>query len=109
MSLETTSKFIRKLRRSPFARSVAVLATGSAIAQVIPLIALPLVSRLFDPADFGVATLFLSISTIFGIILTLHYDRAIVLLKDAAAANRIMAIAVTSSLVSLFSCLVLYL
>ena len=99
MSLQRKSKFIRELRRSPFARSVAVLATGSAIAQAIPLIALPLVSRLFDPADFGVATLFLSISTIFGIILTLHYDRAIVLLKDAAAANRIMAIAVTSSLV----------
>ena len=102
MSLQTTSKFIRKLQRSPFAQNVAILATGSAIAKAIPLIALPLVSRLFDPGDFGVATLFLSISTIFGIILTLHYDRAIVLLKDPAAANRIMAIAVTSSLIIFF-------
>lgn len=99
MTLKAIRKFIRRLRRSSFVRNVAVLATGSAIAQVIPIIALPIISRLYEPKDFGVAALFLSFSTIIGISATLRYDHAIVLPKDSRTANQLATISIALAVI----------
>ncbi|VAX13628.1 hypothetical protein MNBD_GAMMA24-929 [hydrothermal vent metagenome] len=42
----------------------------------------PVISRIFDPSDFGVAALFVSIATIISVAAPLCYDRAVVLPEE---------------------------
>lgn len=62
-----------------FARNVATLMTGGVIANLLSLAAVPVISRLFNPDDFGVVALFVSITMILATIATLRYEHAIVL------------------------------
>jgi len=60
-----------------FARGAAVLAGSNALGQVLALAASPLLTRLYTPADFGVLAVYMSITTILGVVLALRYELAI--------------------------------
>lgn len=49
---------VERLIHSPFLRAVATIATGTAIAQALPILFTPVISRLFSPGEFGVLGLF---------------------------------------------------
>ena len=73
---------------SSFAGNVLKLATGSAFAQGLGILAAPIVTRLFAPEAFGVAALFVSITGIIGVVACLRYELSIMLPKtDEEAAN----------------------
>jgi lipopolysaccharide exporter len=61
-----------------FVSDVLKLVSGTVVAQIVSLLAAPLLTRLFAPAAFGVVTLFVSISAIFGTVVCLRYDRSII-------------------------------
>ena len=78
----------RLLPRASFARSVGVLAGGTAIAQGIGVLALPLITRLYTPEDFSVLAVFSSIVAIVSVAACLRLEIAIPLPeKDEDAAN----------------------
>jgi O-antigen/teichoic acid export membrane protein len=52
------------------------------MAAAIAFLLTPVVSRLFEPADFGIAALFISMSSIVGNAAPLSYDRSIVVAED---------------------------
>lgn len=64
---------------SAFAANVFKLASGSALAQGITVLALPVLSRLFLPEALGVSALFLSLAGLIGVLACLRYELAIVL------------------------------
>jgi lipopolysaccharide exporter len=64
--------------RSRFAADVLKLTSGSVLAQVVSIIAAPLITRLFAPQAFGTSALFISISGIISVVVTLRYDRSII-------------------------------
>lgn len=69
-------------------RNVAVLATGTAIAQAITVAATPILSRLYDPTAFGVLAVIISLSAPLGVVASGKYELAILLPKeDEDAAN----------------------
>ncbi len=89
-----------------------VLVTGSSVSQFITFLTIPILSRLFTPADFGLFAIFVSISTIIATIATFRYDYAIMLpKKNDQAANLLslsfltllVSIAVTSIIILLFN------
>jgi O-antigen/teichoic acid export membrane protein len=90
-----------------FVRNVFVLMTGSTIAMIIPVIAAPILTRLYSPADYGVLALYVSIVSIVYVPLTANYDSAIMLPeKDGDALNLAavcVAIAFLLSAVLLFA------
>ena len=47
--------------QSRFLKSVAILASGTALAQAIPILASPVLTRLYTPENFGVLALFMAI------------------------------------------------
>ena len=51
-----------KLTRSPFARNTFTIASGTATAQLIPIIATPILSRLYFPEHFGLLGLYVAVS-----------------------------------------------
>ena len=72
----------KKLLKSEFSRNVMTLLTGSVIAQFIPLLLTPILSRLFSPEEFGLFAFYISIITLFSAIATGRYELAILLPKD---------------------------
>jgi len=68
------------------------LASGTAIAQAIPVLIAPILSRLYTPDDFGVLALFMSIAAILSVIATGRYELAIMLPKKEREAYNILAL-----------------
>ena len=65
-----------------FIKNVTILSIGTALAQAVSIISIPVLSRLFPPEAFGVAAVFASVGGIGGIISCLRYDLAIMLPKE---------------------------
>ncbi|MEA4924850.1 MAG: oligosaccharide flippase family protein [Syntrophomonadaceae bacterium] len=79
---------ISKLPDGSFVRNVTILTTGTTFAQAITVLAAPLLTRLYNPEDFGVYTLYGSILAVIAIMAGGQYEVAIVLPeKDKDAAN----------------------
>ena len=73
---------IKKLNlNNEFAKNVFTLMFGTALAQVIPFLLSPIISRLYTPDSFGKYSLFMSISGILAILATGKYEMAIILPK----------------------------
>jgi len=71
-----------------FARSVSILAGGTAVAQVITVLAAPMLTRLYTPEDFGILSIYASLLAIIAIIASLRYQLAIpIAMSDEEAAN----------------------
>ncbi len=78
----------RVLPQQSFVRHVSVLAGGTAMAQAIGVLVLPLITRLYTPADFSVLAVYSSILVIVAGVACLRLDSAIPLpARDEDAAN----------------------
>jgi O-antigen/teichoic acid export membrane protein len=89
---------------------VLKLVSGSVTAQILGILLVPLITRIYSPDDLGMFQLFLSISGILVIFSTFSYQFAIMLPKteeDSANVSFLSAILVT--IVSLFSALIVLL
>ena len=72
--------------RGEFGRSVLTVMSGTVIAQAVPVLASPVLTRLYTPADFGVFALFLATAAVFGTLATGRYELAVMLPEDNATA-----------------------
>lgn len=100
------STFARRLTAGGFARNVATLAGGAAVAQFFPVLFTPLLTRLYTPADFGALTQFVAWLSNLVVIATWRYDMAVVLPEDEADASRLMVLALAlNTLLMLVLCL----
>ena len=74
--------------KSHFSRDILTLVTGTTIAQIITILASPVITRLYGPEAFGLLAIFTSITSIISVIICLRYEPAIMLPKsDEEAAN----------------------
>lgn len=62
-----------------FVRTVLVLISGTALAHGITAVALPALSRLYSPSDFGLLAVFSSLLAIVSVVACLRYELAIAL------------------------------
>jgi lipopolysaccharide exporter len=83
--------------RSSFAKNVLTLITGATIAQAIPIVISPIISRLYSPDDFGQFAIFMAITAIIGSVATLRYEMAIVLPNNNKDAINLLTISVVFS------------
>ena len=84
--------FLNGLSRSVFVRNVAVLMSGSVVAQILVVAAAPILTRLYSPEAFGVLGLFVAGSQTLIVAASWNYAGAIVLAKDAKDAANIMVL-----------------
>ena len=83
---------------STFWRAVGVVAGGAAFAQSLSLLAAPILTRLYAPAEYGIFALYLSILFVLLVVCTLRYDLAIPLPEDDAAAAHLLVLALVVAL-----------
>jgi O-antigen/teichoic acid export membrane protein len=58
-------KLFDYLRKSTFIKSVTIVMSGTAIAQGISFVLIPIISRFFSPSDFGI---FGSFNSVLGVV-----------------------------------------
>jgi len=93
-------KIIKKyINKSEFVKNSLTLFTGTSIAQLIPLIFSPVLSRLYSPEDFGVLALYMSFASILAVFATGRYEMAIVLPKKDSDAINIFSLSVIISVI----------
>jgi len=68
--------------------------TGTTIAQAVPFVLSPIITRIYSPEDFGVFALYMGILSLVGVIVTARYEIAIVLPKDDKDAINTLALSV---------------
>ena len=62
-----------------FGRSVATLMTGTVIAQALPLLITPILTRIYTPEQFGTLALYLAVVFILVSLATLRFELAIIM------------------------------
>jgi lipopolysaccharide exporter len=87
--------------RSPFVRHVATLMSGRLMAQTLSIALAPVIARLFEPGDFGVVALFITVANLLAIVAPLRYFRASLLIHDDESARMVLAM---SAWLLLFGC-----
>src|SRR3954447_8520119 len=81
-----------RVLRGPFLKNVAVLASGTAMAQVLTVLAYPILMRLFTPDQFGLFALFGALNMTFVVVASGRYELAIVLAKTEQEAANLLAL-----------------
>ena len=83
----------QKLANHEFLRHVLTLMSGTAVAQLIPILASPIISRLYTPAEMGVFTICMSVVAVVVTISAGRYDLAIVLPRKEEDARGLVKLA----------------
>lgn len=79
-------RFAQRLWGSTFIRGIATVATGTAGAQALTVLATPILTRLFTPEHIGVLGTFTAIVGVVGVVAALRLDLAIVVPREEEAA-----------------------
>lgn len=79
-------------KSASFAIDVAKLATGTTFAQILTILASPILTRFYGPEAFGFFALFTSITGIIGVIVCLRYNFAIMIPKNDGEAVNLLAL-----------------
>jgi O-antigen/teichoic acid export membrane protein len=69
---------VGRVSRTSFLRGVAVISAGSLVAQALPVLLTPVLTRLYNPTDMGTLALYLSFAGFLVGVMTLGYALAIV-------------------------------
>lgn len=85
--------FIKKRLQNEYFKNVVTLTAGTAIAQALPLLVSPLLTRLYTLEEFGDLNLFITIVTFFAVISSLRYEVAIILPKENPVAEQLLKLA----------------
>ena len=81
-----------KIIKSEFSKNVLTLMTGSTIAQVLPIVFTPILTRLYSPEEFGVFAFYISLVTFLIVFSSGRYEQAIVLPKTDKQAINILSL-----------------
>lgn len=60
-----------------YRRNVLALVSGAALAQFLPVAVSPLLTRLFEPSDFGLYAIYAAVTAICGVVAAGRYDMAL--------------------------------
>lgn len=92
--------FSKFFKNSPFRKNILVLLGGTAIAQIIPIIASPILTRIFLPAEFGYYANFMAISAFASVYISGKYELAILLPKEDKDAVNVLFLSAFLALIN---------
>lgn len=92
------------IRRDTFIANVMKMFSGTVLAQLVWVISMPVLTRLYGPEEFGWYQLVITICSVLSMIVTGRYEMAIVVPKAKAEAARIFVL----TIVVLFCTVILF-
>ncbi|MCL4562610.1 MAG: oligosaccharide flippase family protein [Chloroflexi bacterium] len=108
-SIEITDNTGKKTKKeSGFFADTLKIVSGTGISQIISIIVVPILARIFSPADFGILSVINSINSIVSGVSSLGYERAIMLPEKEKDASNLLGLAfLFAALTGIISALVL--
>ena len=94
-----------KLTGNDFLKSLAVLMTGTLVAQIIGYLLAPIITRLYTPAEMGEFGMFQRVTVLLATIATARYEYALPLPKKDKHAFIVFRFALKISLITISLCL----
>lgn len=95
--------FFEKLAGSDFLRSVSVLLTGAVFAQLITFAALPLLTRVYTPADFNLLAVYMSLVGMLSVVACLGFDMAVAIPDNEEDAFYLLVISAITAILTSFA------
>lgn len=92
----------KHLPQKRFAKNVSLLIGGTAGGQLLMILMAPLLTRLYDPQDFGLLVAFLAILSIISVVAAGRYELAIVIPKSDKLAADVLVLSLLCVAVSAF-------
>ncbi|NWG23445.1 MAG: oligosaccharide flippase family protein, partial [Pseudorhodoplanes sp.] len=105
MTIPDVKQTLRRFQKSQFISGVATLASGTMIAQIVNVVATPILSRQFAPADFAVFGVFSAMLAVLTAVGSFRYELGAVTARTAPSAASALALALAVS--GVFSALAL--
>ena len=96
---QSTARARPAARRSNFWRSVSVILGGTVLGQVISVITLPIIARLYPPEAFGEYAVLVSASSVLTIVVSFGLSSAIMAPGDDDAAEGVVVVTFSSAVV----------
>lgn len=84
--------YLKRLFKEEFAKNVLYLVSGTAIGQLISILAYPLITRLYDPEAFGLYVIFNSLIGFFSVVGALKYEYAIPIAENTSKALNLLVV-----------------
>src|SRR5512133_567535 len=82
--------------KKSFAFDVLTLTGGTTFAQILTILSVPVLTRLYQPENFGVWALYSSIASIISVIICLRYDYSIMLPESDEDAVNLLGVSFLS-------------
>lgn len=101
----------RLFKKNSLYKDVATLVGGTGIAQAVPILISPILTRMYTPDEFGILAFYMAAIAIIGVASTGRYEMAVLLPKDHNRAQNLAGFATILSLavsVGAFFLLLLY-
>lgn len=91
-------------------RNVAILTSGTTIAQTVVVLAAPVLTRLYSPNDFGLFAIYVGVIAVFSSVSSLRYELAIPLpeVDDDAAALVVLSLTCVLCVASFITVILLF-
>jgi len=87
-------EIIKTIKSYTFVKNILLLSSGGIIAQIIGLLSAPLLSRIYQPMNFGEMGRIVAITSVIVIIASLKYEIALVLESNQKSQNNIFKICI---------------
>ncbi|MDD4561051.1 MAG: oligosaccharide flippase family protein [Candidatus Dojkabacteria bacterium] len=84
---------------SMFKKNIVILVGGRVIAQVVPILLTPLLTRIYSPEEFGVLGVYMAIASFLAIVSNLRYSQAVLLPKEKGKAQGLVFLSTVITLV----------
>lgn len=91
---------LEKIKKQRFIRGIVTLASASVLGQLIMLAAMPFLTRLYTPQDFGVFAVFSALMGVVLVISSWRYELAIPLPHSHKSASRLLLLALVTNILS---------
>ena len=99
MILNILTSFVCSVGSSTFQKNLRVVLGANVIAQIVVFFSAPLITRLFNPSDFGLLALYLSLTSVLGAICTFRFDWLVPNAKKDLFAGALVVLGVLSLVV----------
>ena len=98
-SLRIPERIARRIPGAEFVRGALKIVAGTGAAQVLSVLAAPIITRLYSPDDYGVYAVATALLSVFVAVTCLRYEFAIPLPKDDVTAANVLALSVIANTV----------
>ncbi len=103
-------KIINRLKESSYLLHIVTLMMGTLMAQAVTLLFVPILTRLYNPTEFGIYSLFFAVASMIGMVSSLSYEQAIMLPKSNRDAQVLVFLStIITIVVSIIFAIVIYL